>query len=127
MDKNALFYDENGNLVGFEDLDLENGYLEETTEEVDHPAIEPVEEIFHYVYFEYPNGGRDEIKVIDTPGTPGREAWTEIVTAYHYIPYTDETRPKPEPSLDERVATVEDTTAELQEALSMILSGVTEA
>lgn len=121
-----MYYDENGNLVNPEDLDLENGYLTTETQEIQHPAIDPVEEEYHYEYTEYPNGGRDRVKVIDTPGSPGREAWTEIVTIYHYHPYTDETRPKPEPTLDERVTTVEGATAELQEALTMILSGVTE-
>lgn len=121
-----MHYDENGNLVNPEDLDLENGYLSEETQEIQHPAVAPVEEVYHYEYTEYPNGGRDRVKVIDTPGSPGREAWTEIMKIYHYVPYTDETRPKPEPTLDERVATVEGTTAELQEALTMILSGVTE-
>jgi len=54
-----------------------------------HPAVEPVEETWHYeVVAQYPNGGRDVEKVVDTPGVEGKEAWDEYEDIHRYIPYT---------------------------------------
>ena len=39
---------------------------------------------------EYPGGGRDVRRVIDVPGVPGREAWTEQVPVQKYLRYTAE-------------------------------------
>ncbi len=56
-----------------------------------HPAVEPVEETWHYeVVAEYPNGGRDVKKVVDIPGVEGKDAWDEYEDIQRYIPYTQE-------------------------------------
>ena len=39
---------------------------------------------------EYPNGGKDVVKIIDSPGQQAEEAWTETVDYQLYILYTDE-------------------------------------
>ena len=71
--------------------DLTQGWLHDETEAVEHPAQEGVPELSHYeTVAEYPNGGKDVRKVIDVPGVPGREAWTEQVPIQKYIRYTAE-------------------------------------
>ncbi|MBO5918659.1 MAG: hypothetical protein J6Q14_07830 [Oscillospiraceae bacterium] len=89
-----------------------------------HPAVEAVAEVWHYeTVKEYPNGGKDAVKVIDTPGVEAVEAWDEYEVVMRFITYTAE-------ELAEREANRKPTTAEqiaeLQEALEMLLSGVTE-
>ena len=54
------------------------------------PAQEEVKEVYHYEYVEYENGGRDRIKIIDTPYSPKKpqeEVYEEIQV---YVPYTQE-------------------------------------
>ena len=81
--------DETGAVV--ENPDLTLGYLTTSTEEVAHPAVEGVEEQWHWeTVTEYPNGGRDVRKVIDVPGVPAQAAWTEQVPIQKYIRYTAE-------------------------------------
>ena len=81
--------DETGTVV--ENPDLTLGYLTDDTEEITHPAIEGVEEQWHWeTVTEYPNGGRDVRKVIDVPGVPAQAAWTEQVIIQKYVRYTAE-------------------------------------
>lgn len=81
--------DETGAVIESPNLTL--GYLTDDAEEITHPAVEDVEELFHYeTVAEYPNGGKDVKKVIDVMGVPGREAWTEQVPIRKYIRYTAE-------------------------------------
>ena len=81
--------DESGAVIESPDLTL--GYLTNDTEKITHPAVEGVEELFHYeTVAEYPNGGRDVRKVIDVPGVPAQAAWTEQVPIQKYIRYTAE-------------------------------------
>ena len=81
--------DENKNEITNPDLNL--GYLVNDTETIHHDAIEAVEEKFHYeTIAEYPNGGKDVRKVIDTPGVQAQEEWVEQVPIQKYIRYTAE-------------------------------------
>lgn len=81
--------DETGTVV--ENPDLTLGYLVDDTEEVTHPAVEGVEEQWHWeTVTEYPNGGRDVQKVVDRPGVQAQAAWTEQVSIQKYIRYTAE-------------------------------------
>ena len=81
--------DETGAVIESPDLTL--GYLTDDTEEITHPAVEGVEELFHYeTVAEYPNGGRDVQRVVDVPGVPARPAWTEQLPIKRYIRYTAE-------------------------------------
>ena len=81
--------DETGAVI--ENPDLTLGYLTDSTEEITHPAVEGVEELFHYeTVAEYPNGGKDVRRVIEVPGVPGQDAWTEQVPIQRYILYTAE-------------------------------------
>lgn len=85
-------YDEAGNkLPENAQLDLERGYLENRTRTIQHPRKEFIPEVSHYeVIAEYPNGGKDVVKIIDSPGQQEEEAWTETVDYQLYILYTDE-------------------------------------
>ena len=81
--------DETGAVIESPDLTL--GYLISGTEPVEHPAVAAVPETSHYeTVAEYPGGGRDVRRVIDVPGVPGREAWTEQVPVQKYLRYTAE-------------------------------------
>ena len=81
--------DETGAII--ENPDLTLGHLVGDTEPLEHPAVEGVEEVSHYeTVAEYPNGGRDVRKVIDTPGVPAKAAWTEQGPIQRYIRYTEE-------------------------------------
>jgi len=81
--------DETGAVV--ENPDLTLGYLTDSTEPVEHHAVEGVEEVSHYeTVTEYPGGGRDVRKVIDVPGVTAQAAWTEQVPVQRYIRYTEE-------------------------------------
>ena len=81
--------DETG--VGVENPDLTLGYLTADTEESTHPAIDGVEEQWHWeTVTEYPNGGRDVRKVVDRPGVQAQEEWVEQVPIQKYIRYTAE-------------------------------------
>ena len=81
--------DETGAVV--ENPDLTLGYLTTSTDEITHPAVEGVEEQWHWeTVTEYPNGGRDVQRVVDVPGVPARPAWTEQLPIKRYIRYTAE-------------------------------------
>ena len=81
--------DENGAAIETPDLTL--GYLTDSTEELIHPAVEGVEEQWHWeTVNEYPNGGKDVQKIIDRPGVLAREEWVEQVPIQKYIRYTAE-------------------------------------
>ena len=81
--------DENGAVV--ENPDLTLGYLTADTEEITHPAVEGVEEQWHWeTVTEYPNGGRDVQKIVDRTGVTAQEEWVEQVPIQKYIRYTSE-------------------------------------
>ena len=81
--------DETGAIM--ENPDLTLGYLTDDTEEITHPAVEGVEEQWHWeTVTEYPNGGMDVQRVVDVPGVPARPAWTEQLPIKRYIRYTAE-------------------------------------
>lgn len=81
--------DENGAAV--ENPDLTLGYLTADTEEITHPAVEGVEEQWHWeTLTEYPNGGKDVQKIVDRPGVQAQEKWVEKVPIQKYIRYTAE-------------------------------------
>ena len=81
--------DENGAAIETPDLTL--GYLVGGTEPVEHPAVEGVEEQWHWeTLTEYPNGGKDVQKIIDRPGVQAQEEWVEQVPIQKYVRYTAE-------------------------------------
>lgn len=81
--------DETGAVV--ENPDLTLGYLTDDTEEITHPAVEGVEEQWHWeTVTEYPNGGKDVQKVVDRPGIQAQEEWVEQVPIQKYVRYTAE-------------------------------------
>lgn len=72
--------------------DLSRGYLKDDRIFVKHhPAVEHVEERWHYeVVTEYPNGGKDVKKVVDVVGTEAMDAWDEYEDILRYVEYTDD-------------------------------------
>ena len=71
--------------------DLERGYLQEdkiVTRVV--PAQEEVQEQFHYEYKEYPNGGKDRIKVVDVDYRPAKAETYEYEDIQVYKQFTEE-------------------------------------
>lgn len=116
-------YNENMELI--ENPDLTKGRLEHAFREVTHPAVEGVEEQWHYeTVKEYSNGGKDVVRVVDVPGVKAVEAWTEQVEYMKYILYTPEElelieAEKNKPTDAERIALLEE-----QLAAAKILLGV---
>ena len=111
--------DETGAVIETPDLTL--GYLVDDTEPLEHPAVEGVEEVSHYeTVAEYPNGGRDVRKVIDTPGVAAKAAWTEQVPIQRYIRYTEEelAAQEEERKKQEAKEKLPETVAALQSALA---------
>lgn len=80
--------DGNGNPI--EAPDLTKGYLKPETQTVHYDAVTGVEEVSHYEYKTYPNGGRDRWKVVDVPGVAAKEAYDEEVEVQRYVLYTAE-------------------------------------
>ena len=80
------------NNAEIESPNLSLGYLTEDKILIaHHEAVEAVEEQWHYeTVAEYPNGGKDVAKVIDTPGAEAKDAWDEYETIQRYVPYTEE-------------------------------------
>lgn len=105
-------YDQQGNLLDTYDPDL--GRLVYALKPIEHPAVEGVEEEWHWeTVAEYPNGGRDVRRVIDVPGVMAQEAWVEEVPIQVYIPYTQEEldaieAEKNKPAPEERIAALEE-------------------
>ena len=120
--------DETGAVV--ENPDLTLGYLTDDTEEVTHPAVEGVEEQWHWeTVTEYPNGGKDVQKIVDRPGVKAQEEWVEQVPVQRYIRYTaeelaaqEEARKKAKAmeKLPETVAALQEDNKTLKEENTMI-------
>lgn len=113
--------DETGAVV--ENPDLTLGYLKVDTEAVEHPAVEAVEEQWHWeTVAEYPNGGKDVKKVIDVPGVEGKDAWAEQVPIQRYILYTAEelAQKEQEKADDEARRKLPETVAALKEENEML-------
>lgn len=109
--------DSNGVEIANPDLTL--GYLKPETQTIHHDAVKGVEEVSHYEYKTYPNGGKDRWKVVDVPGVAAQEAYDEEVEVQRYILYTTEELAAQEkarreaeekaqlPTLEERIASME--------------------
>lgn len=120
--------DENG--AAIENPDLTLGYLVDDTEPVEHPAVEGVEEQWHWeTVTEYPNGGKDVQRVVDVPGVQAQEEWVEQVPIQKYIRYTaeelaaqEEERKKAEAreKLPETVAALQEDNKTLKEENKML-------
>ena len=111
--------DETGAVI--ENPDLTLGYLVDDSEPLEHPAVEGVEEVSHYeTVAEYPNGGRDVRKVIDTPGVAAKAAWIEQVPIQRYVRYTAEEMAAQEEARKKQEAKDQllETVAALQSALA---------
>ena len=80
--------DSNGSPI--EAPDLTKGYLKQETQTVHHDAVAGVEEVSHYEYKTYPNGGKDRWKVVDVPGVAAQDAYDEEVEVQRYVLYTAE-------------------------------------
>lgn len=117
-------YDSQGNTV--QDFDPSRGRLKQQVRIHHHEAVDAVAEQGHWeTIAEYlETGGKDVQWVVDVPGVEAQEAWDEKETYWLYIPYTEEElsqmeAKKNKPTTDERLSS-------LEEALDMLLSGVTE-
>lgn len=115
-------YDTKGKRLNEYDLAL--GELISSTRTEHHEAVAPVEEVSHWEVKRHPNGGISRRKIIEREAIPGKDAWDEEIQIYIYTPYTPEEleaieKEKNRPTTEERLA-------DLEEAVDMILSGVTE-
>ena len=117
-------YDQEGNPVT--NYDPARGRLKQQVRIIHHEAVDAVEEQGHWeTLAEYPEtGGKDVQWVVDAPGVEAREAWDEEETYWLYIPYTEEELEQMAEAA--QLPTQEERIKELEEALELLLSGVTE-
>ena len=81
----------NEHMEHIENPDLSLGYMTDSVRTVHHEAVEGVPEVWHYeTVAEYPNGGKDIMKVVDVPGVKAQAAWDEEIPIQIYVPYTQE-------------------------------------
>ena len=120
--------DENNVEITVPDLTL--GHLvEEEVFVAHHPAVEAVREQWHYeTVYEYLNGGRDVVKVVDVPGVEAKDAWDEYETIKRYVPYTEEElaaleEARNKPTLESRVETLETTTDDMILLMADLIGG----
>ena len=120
--------DENNVEITSPDLSL--GHLvEEEVFVAHHPAVEEVREQWHYeTVYEYLNGGKDVVKVVDVPGVEAKDAWDEYETILRYVPYTEEELAALEakrnrPTLESRVETLETTTDDMILLMADLIGG----
>ena len=110
--------------------DLTLGHLvEEEVFVAHHPAVEAVREQWHYeTVYEYLNGGKDVVKVIDVPGVEAKDAWDEYETILRYVPYTEEElaaleEARNKPTLESRVDVLETTTDDMILLMAELIGG----
>ena len=120
--------DENNVEITSPDLSL--GHLvEEEVFVAHHPAVEAVRERWHYeTVYEYLNGGKDVVKVVDVPGVEAKDAWDEYETIKRYVPYTEEElaaleEARNKPTLEDRVETLETTTDDMILLMADLIGG----
>ena len=120
--------DENNVEITAPDLTL--GHLvEEEVFVAHHPAVEEVQEQWHYeTVCEYLNGGRDVVKVVDVPGVEAKDAWDEYETIKRYVPYTQEElaaleEARNRPTLESRVDVLETTTDDMILLMAELIGG----
>lgn len=120
--------DENNVEITSPELSL--GHLvEEEVFVAHHPAVEAVREQWHYeTVYEYLNGGKDVVKVIDVPGVEAKDAWDEYETIKRYVPYTEEElaaleEARNKPTLESRVETLETTTDDMILLMADLIGG----
>ena len=120
--------DENNVEITAPDLTL--GHLvEEEVFVAHHPAVEAVREQWHYeTVYEYLNGGKDVVKVIDVPGMEAKDAWDEYETIKRYVPYTEEElaaleEARNRPTLESRVDVLETTTDDMILLMAELIGG----
>ena len=115
--------------IEIENPDYELGYLKEETLFIQHhEAVEAVAEEGHFeVIAEYPNGGKDVKWVIDVAAVEAAEAWDEYEEIYRYVLYTEEELAERQRLAEEAYRnSPEYRIKELEAALELLLSGVTE-
>ena len=116
--------DQNGAELQIENIDQALGRLvEEKLFIAHHEAVDAIKEEGHWVTVaEYPNGGKDVEWIVDVAGAEAVEAWDEYEDIYRYVPYTDDELA----SIAEAEANDPERRLEqLEEALELLLSGVT--
>ena len=120
--------DENNVEITSPDLTL--GHLvEEEVFVAHHPAVEAVREQWHYeTVYEYLNGGKDVVKVVDVPGVEAKDAWDEYETIKRYVPYTEEELAALEEArnkltLEDRVDVLETTTDDMILLMADLIGG----
>ena len=120
--------DENNVEITAPDLTLVH-LVEEEVFVAHHPAVEEVLEQWHYeTVYEYLNGGKDVVKVVDVPGVEAKDAWDEYETIKRYVPYTEEElaaleEARNRPTLESRVDVLETTTDDMILLMAELIGG----
>ena len=111
--------DETGAVVGNPDLTL--GYLTADTEEITHPAVEGVEEQWHWeTVTEYPNGGKDVQRVVDVLCVQAQEEFNDTATTEIYTLSLHDALPISREKLPETVAALQKENETLKKESEML-------
>ena len=121
-------------ILDVNNVELESPDYELGTVKVDrlfiqhHEAVEAVAEAGHFeVIAAYPNGGKDVKWIIDVAAVEAAEAWDEYEDIYRYVRYTAEELAERQRLAEEAYRnSPEYRIKELEAALELLLSGVTE-
>ena len=111
----------NENMERIENPDLSLGYLKPSIRIEHHEAVAGIEEKWHYeTIAEYPNGGKDIVKVIDVEHVDAQDAWDEEIEIQIYVLYTQEEldaieAEKNKPTQEDRIIALEKENLELKE------------
>ena len=91
MNKFTIYNQDKSQVLEYDNIDFNAGYLVDMEDVIHHDAIEGKEEVGHYqTIAEYENGGKDVVWVVDEEAIEGREAYDEVIQYQIYIPYSKE-------------------------------------
>lgn len=91
MNTFRIYNQDKTQVLEYDNLDFETGYLADREEIIHHEAIEGREEKGHFqVVAEYENGGQDVKWIVDEEAIEPQDAYDEIIQYQVYIPYSDE-------------------------------------
>lgn len=91
MNKFTIYNQDKSQVLEYDNIDFNAGYLVDMEDVIHHDAIEGKAEKGHYqTIAEYENGGKDVVWVVDEEAIEPQEAYDEIIQYQIYIPYSKE-------------------------------------
>ena len=90
MNKFTIYNQDKSQVLEYDNINFNEGYLVDMEDVIHHDAIEGKAEKGHYqTIAEYENGGKDVSWIIDKPYIEHEDAWKEIIPIKIYIEYSE--------------------------------------